>query len=186
MSGLARPNRLRCKISQGQGAEVMTGHGEEGRCRVQIFRWGSDKARGNRQACLLLVLPFKCRSIPNLKSRKIEGSWPNLGSMPSLAGGGQVTSFLQSCQFVTQQETGNFPKGNQCADRNEQLKPTQILFCRERCPCFWSPLLGTRRKLLADICSCLTQGRTVCTQGMLFPEVFGASTVYQAVNSSSS
>ena len=139
MSGLARPNRLRCKINQGQGAEVMTGHGEEGRCRVQIFRWGSDKARGNRQACLLLVLPFTCRSIPNLKSRKIEGSWPNLGSMSSLAGGGQVTSFLQSCQFVTQQETGNFPKGNQCADRNEQLKPTQILFLQGALSLFLEP-----------------------------------------------
>ena len=60
VSGLARPNRLKCKISQGQGAEVTTGDGEEGRCRVQTSRWGSDKARGSRQACTPLVLPFMC------------------------------------------------------------------------------------------------------------------------------
>ena len=51
-----------------------------------------------------------CYFIPNSKSRETECSWPNLGSMPSLAVGGQVTSFYNPANLLPSRKQVISPK----------------------------------------------------------------------------
>lgn len=64
-------------------------------------RPGSDTARGNgRLARLHPLASIHCDSSPKSKSRKRGFDGPNLGSMPSLARGGQATSIYNPVKTV--------------------------------------------------------------------------------------